>query len=604
MKTLLQVVLQLSVFLVMLKLMENKIIFDMNRMLKASGNFYSDFIKEIDREKNIESLLIIQRNFSIDPRIHEIYGIEIPKIITEPGQTVEYKKKFHSNILSVAIHDGHLDMEIMETLALTLENMRQSRIVMVMVNIDDKNASQKYTLKTCEKYKMTSVLVHFINSEKPLSGSYYMIKPYPLYHWQILKWRSVNKATYFPKHWRNLANTSIITMPDNSIYNGFVFHNDLGQWKLNGLAARLVMLFAERYNATLQFYMTIEKEYKNFIHLSELSTLTFEGLINVPMILRPGFNGSHWLQMSYPAIVGKWMLAIPCPRLMDIAEIYSIITSKVVLISILLSVLVFSMVHSIMEKLCGNKLNLINLLINDKILPGLLGQSCMVISNSWKAQKIMYMLLFLYGLNLSTSFSATLNTLITSAPQHKEIKTFDDLRSSQVKILFDSLDVKAMECPNPLELIQNNLVYTTNNTFYREHRDSLNTTYGYTLTTPMWTLIRQQQLYMDQEILCTSRDLILYNILLSAIPLERNSPFKEPLDHLIFQIHTAGLTNIWYSSMFLDLLKYEKISLDHKNHGKTYHALDVKDLYWIWMILIIDMFSTSSSHSSSLGHPY
>uniref|UniRef100_A0A2Y9D4J3 Ionotropic glutamate receptor C-terminal domain-containing protein n=1 Tax=Stomoxys calcitrans TaxID=35570 RepID=A0A2Y9D4J3_STOCA len=561
---------------------------------KQNFTCIGQLIKEIHKEAHIESLFIIEPQQSRDSRLKIIYEMGIPKLILSPGQVVQWQKLFSRNMLTVAVLQEKWQSELWRTLARSLNFIRQTRILMVMApHLETREKLNANLLKNLENYKMTNVLICFPSNAvgDSLDITYHAVKPYPWYHLQSFTWQGEANHSFYPPHWRNFHNMSIITMPDQSITNSMVFYDGPGKWKLNGLAARLVILFAEHYNASLRYYMPLEDEtLHKGMHWAELTTLTAKGLINIPMMFRPDFNGSHWLIMPYPFLVGKWLVTVPCGQRMHIKEVYTLLTTKEVTAIFLLAMLVFSLLHSVMNKVCGGTyLKPINLLLNDKIIPGLLGQAVSLTSTAWFAQKLMYLLLFLFGLNLSTSFTAHLNTMITSLPFHKEIETFEDLNRVNRKILFNTLDTKSLVDTNRLKPMENVLVYTDNNTLYRETRNSLNTSYGYAISSTLWSIYEQQQLYMGQRLFCAPPGLTLYDILPSGIPLEVNSEFKEAIEHFIFQTYTVGLQNQWYSSLFVDLVKYKQIPFSRGAPKPRNRTLNLDDFHWVWMIVLVGL---------------
>lgn len=141
-----------------------------------------------------------------------------------------------------------------------------------------------------------------------------------------------------------------------------------------------------------------------------------------------------------------------------------------------------------------------------------------------------------------------------------------------------------------LKLMGTSLHITSNYSYYLQNRNSLNTSFGYTVTSMIWHIFEQQQLFLGQELFYVSRDIYLYDILLMAIPLEKHSLFKEPLDYLVHRVHDAGLLQVWQSSFFLDMLKYKNISLDQTTrHSKNYRTLNLDDFSGIWSILLIGL---------------
>lgn len=168
------------------------------------------------------------------------------------------------------------------------------------------------------------ILIAYSSLLIPTRKYLYQLKPYPYYHLEHINLDAFSSnILLFPQHWRNLHKTPLLTMADQSIANSMIFPDtQKGQYKFNGLPARLVVLFAEKFNATLEMALPITLG--ETIHISRLHNPKGEGRLNMPMILYPGFDGKRWLHMSYPIIVGKWMVALPSAQRLKIKEVYKL----------------------------------------------------------------------------------------------------------------------------------------------------------------------------------------------------------------------------------------------------------------------------------------
>lgn len=560
---------------------------------KEDANFYKNFLKEIKNERNYDSLLIVQHVKTQDSRIQMIYSLNEPKLIISNQTNFYYRESFNNDIIAIIILQKGFVAKWWRDIIRTLDYMRQIRMLMIWVNIENTKFLQNAMLKECQDYKFTNVLMHFLNtSMAETKQEYLQLLPYPEYHFKVRKIRSEKREEYYPKHWLDMKGKILLTLPDQIVPRSLMYKDSEGKVQFTGFAGRLVKLFAQQYNATLK--MPFEPKEDQLIHYATLRNMSKQGQLDIPMTVSPIFTSQTLKHMSYPTEVSKWMIMIPCARRMSICQVYDVILSAELFLIILVFTITFSLVHTIIEKLFYNQMIWLNLLMSDKVLPGILGQSFNLKKSHLLSLRLIYILIFIMGLYMSTLFSAHLQTLITSPPFGTQISTFEQLRLTKQKILLSIWDIKNMDENDYVlkEKMKGVIEYTDNATYFGEMRKTFNTTYGYTLTSALWQIYSNIQLYYVEKVFCVSPEMNIWDIVLFGVPLGEHSPYKEPLDYLVHKMHTAGLLRVWKIKVFNELLSLKKISLRDSSRVKTYADLTEHDLFFVWMILIIGWISS------------
>ncbi|XP_037806571.1 uncharacterized protein LOC119600436 [Lucilia sericata] len=555
-------------------------------------NFYKDLLTEMGRQQSYEGLLIVQHMQPRDATLQTIYSLQKPKIIMTNPQDFYYKGEFNSDIMAVIIMEFKFRWELWQHFVNILAYMRQIRILMIFVDIYNNEKLLSEILQECEKSKTTNVIIHFLNSslaDQPCRY-YYYLWPYPKYHFQIINFTTAKE--YFPTNWRNMKGKSIITLPDQTIPRSTVYKDSKGQLQITGFAYKLVKTFIEYYNAS--YKLLYEPKLGEIIHFSTLENMTKYGILDMPMSVAPIDSSRKLLRLSYPIELTKWKIMLPCAKRMDINQVYEeLLTAKLFLIVITFA-LAFSVMHTIIEKLFYNQMFWLNLLMSDKVIPGVLGQSFTFRKSYLISLRLVYILIFVMGLFLSTLITAHLQTLITRPPLHGEINTFEELRESGKKILMDRLDMKYVDDNDYVvyEQMKGTIEYTDNTTMYYHYRGKFNTSYGYTVTSALWSIFATMQTNYAQKIFCSSEDMNIKSLIPFGMALENNSQYKEPMDYLVHKMHAGGLLYAWQLHVFSDLIKLKKITLRDSSKIKTYEDLTEHDLLLVWTILLVGLISS------------
>ncbi|XP_061395258.1 uncharacterized protein LOC133330870 [Musca vetustissima] len=536
----------------------------------------SNLLQKIHKERNFDSLLIVYDQNVETSKFQDLFESPIPKlIVTKEMPDFVYKKKFNAEILCVLIMQRSMDAKFLNLTSAILNYIRQTRILMLAENIENLEIFMRELRELCEIYKMTNVLLK-VALEK--NYQFVMLKPYPEYHWQA--W---NSGILYPQHWRNMQQKSLLTYTDQTPPRALLFRDPkTKELRLNGFIPRMVMLFAEHFNAKLEMYPEVVLGKPT--HYTIINDRLEELQLDIPMVLDTGPE-EKWLNMSYPLDVAQGIFMVPCAQPRTIREVFNILLGWNFFCSITICTVLLSLVHSLYDYAFLRHWRPTSFLLNEHILPGVLGQSFVARKTQLQGLKLVYFLLFFAGLNVSTQFSARVQTLFTHPTYHQQIENMEQLKQSPLKILLDAIEAQYI-LPH-IEGLTSSLVITQNSTYFQDNRHRFNTKYGYYSSSTLWEMYRQKQQYFTHKVFCTSDGLTVFRLLPWGFRLQFNSPYQEPLNYLIHQVHAAGLIQAWHSSTFSDMLRLKWISIRDPNPERAAKVLVVQDFYWIWLIVAI-----------------
>ncbi|XP_061401575.1 uncharacterized protein LOC133337361 [Musca vetustissima] len=570
-------------------LMDQGFAYPLENILQRNENKFcglQNVLRNIYEEQSYDSLVILHsEGGSAYFQFEEVYQMDLPKLILSKDMQFLYKDYFNSEIL-VILYGPKEEKVWMELLSITsglLQYMRQSRILILTGQYWDYFQADFFN-KIFEEYRMTNVMLMRLaaGSEKPAMKK---LRPYPEYHWE--NWQGQN---YFPPQWLNLHNKTLWTIVEQTSSRSFVYIDSEGNFRMNGYVARLVMLFAAKYNASLEMYYPLKAG--NQTHYTIINQLVGQNKLDLPMAMIPAIFEEEWRNVSDTFDINEIMLMVPLGEPLSMLEIFGALLNDDFFACYVIMALIFSALHGLIEYLWGNLKNPWDFLLNTKAWPGVLGQAFDMVSPSQRCLKILYLLNGFYGLYMATQFSANVNTYFTQPPHHRQINTYEDLLHSKKKILINTAD--AHESDDWLYPYQASLQYTDNITYLHEQRRRLNTTYCYYATTASYQLVWRQQKYSSHQLFHTPKAMTYFNMLPWGFRLQLNSPYKQALNSLIHRVHSAGLITAWHDSLFWDMLKLNEVSMRDLNPTQYRKVLTAEDLFWVWMIVVIGMACSSA----------
>ncbi|XP_037941263.1 uncharacterized protein LOC119674208 [Teleopsis dalmanni] len=550
-------------------------------------HWFKSWVRLIYTESKFENILIL-RHKPDDCFLENLQNIlEQPKWLFSTNNTFNLKQKFNSEILAFVCLQKKFDVLQLNPLTKILNHIRHSRLIFLGKDFAQSQELCDPLKNFCEKHQFTNVIILFENLMK--EQHFYRLTPYPVY--KTVRATINNTKEIFPKFWLNFHGKVLLTLPDQVEPRSFMYMSHNGQQKLSGYIAKLIQLFAKRYNATLQFLSPVK--IGKIIHPPFMKNYTQNRSLDLPINLGGVLKFDHYHEMSYPVELSSWLIMVPTTGSLITADVYRIIMENTLIIAFVFTIFIFSVLFTIIDSDLTSrtgrqiKIRLINLILNDKVVPGVLGQSYIFHTQPKLAQRFLYISIFIMGLTLNTLYTAHLKTLITSHPSLPQIMTFDDLRKMGVNILVDETEIKEVyksKASTILDKIHDLMIMTDTLTFHNRRRN-LTTSYAYTVSAPLWAVFEQQQLFFAHKIFYAPKSMVLSDMYYMCVPLQKNSVLKQSLDSYVHRINAAGLLRYWYVSTFRDMLVANKISLTDRTKVETFHSLSAWDLKWIWIFI-------------------
>ncbi|XP_004522976.1 uncharacterized protein LOC101460368 [Ceratitis capitata] len=198
----------------------------------------------------------------------------------------------------------------------------------------------------------------------------------------------------------------------------------------------------------------------------------------------------------------------------------------------------------------------------------------------------LFFYLFVLGFITSNWYTTKIASyLITSLPS-AQLHTVDDVVRAQLRIKVFDYEYKRLETM-PEQYPQRFLaqVDIVDKQFMDQHRETMNTSYGYSIQTDRWEFLNMQQQFLQKPLFRLSE--ICMGPFHHVFPMSHDSHLQIPLKFFIMHATQSGLLTYWQKSAFTDALSLRlvKIMLIHEDP----RPLSMSFLRPIWCVWVLGL---------------
>lgn len=557
---------------------------------KTNILIYKNLLQKIVAEGNFKTCVIFGRIIR-DMNLETILQKDLQKLLIkqENFQNITKCCGFHTKFLVIFYWHQEKPKEFLKHMAEILNFKRSNKLLII------KNASEKaedlrdvdILFKLSKFYKFPNVLLIF--KDFYLTSKIYRYQIYPKFNIEKIKFNNMIKL--FPNKMQNLYGTAIRTIPDQVLPRTAAIIDDQGQLQVKGYVMKFLHLLCKYLNANLEFPLNITLG-KTLFH-QDIYNLTQNDLIDIPACLLTYNlpNSSYIMSNSYE--INKWCVIVPIePPLTYQAYLdkhfnrnffcYIIFGRFIVSILLVLSTKLWSL-----KRKRPYSLRITDILINSNVLSGLCAASFRMLPNPSKSLRLLYVSLFISGLVHSILISSRLQAFLTH-PYSNRIQKLQDLSFYNLRLLIAYKDYQFMldYFKYPAEKLSKLFYITPNYEEFARIQTSLNTSYAYPISSPLWFMYDALQTYMNKPIFRLTRLCFPYTGIVAFV-LPPNSLFMDSLNCLIARVRDMGLLEYWLKTSYIDLVKMKKIYLQKdRSVIKKSSMLRIGDFYYIWVLMI------------------
>ncbi|KAH8297498.1 hypothetical protein KR044_013454 [Drosophila immigrans] len=533
-----------------------------------------NIINEVVQESS-SSIFVIRQDHCPQSWLQQLLARPPVPVVLHPLPNETTGKQFSRVLCIVCFRDIDIDIK---QLASLLQQIRRERIVFYVSSGKSNSTSQdvlRFLMRQCYSLKIWHV-IGLLSEDEELF--YYRYHAYPEFK---MEQHPIQQKPLYVEQFVNMHQQPLIILPDQKHPRTIIYTDwRKGTRVLAGSVGRFVRTLAWKLNATLQYPEQVRPGHS--LSNREMMAMAEDLHVDIPAGLVSIDTTEQLPHMSYPFELSRICLMIPIAQPIPIRDIYLVVCDVRNILIALAIVISFGWLLSLHKHLIGQLTNLVDLLLNDVALRGLLGQSYGQnvghrLYSSW-----IYIMLGFLGLNFSSIHEAALGTLLTHPPKHFQPRSFEDLQHvrTPLPLIVDVADFTNFSKVSSLSLP----MVAVNLSELNHLRDNLNMSHVYFASRLKWTLLSAQQKYFPQEVFLYSKDACISTLTLMAFQLPRNSWFEEHITRLTMDVRATGLYQHWIDMHFYDMAVAGLIPLGDPLSRQLLRigALQLDDLQWIW----------------------
>ena len=571
-----------------------------NQLMCESANenekiFYEDLLKKFYQQEAFNGILMInvENKYSLCHNVLkwlQYNGIPVTQLTG--NQTMEYHNRFSNEILTIACTPAYRRYDVLEQLAEILNDMRYTRIIIVMDGWSFAKDLERLNdfFKYCHKMKMLSVVVILKNFYKTHTYSQYNIFPEYRIEFGVYQPDKINDLSMLPDRLRDLKGYKLRTIANHDAPHSMEYYDENNKTVLVGYMGRFMKAASQMLNATLYFPVTVP--FNRILNFQDIVNYRDNSSIDIP-ISNYAIN-SKQEEWSYPIEFDKWCFLLPIVKRKETKEVFLMILHSQVMYIIFTFISIFTLVFFV--AFVGNKYcvrrhySWPEILVNDMAIRGVLGQGFVFSVHSKLSIKQIYVVLLLTGLTITTIFSSHLQSLATLSPYEPEIQNYHELLKSNIKVAIYEEDYKTLHnlTNGSLAFLYKKFRIMPKAEDFVNLRDSFDPRYAYPTTADKIYFYSGLELYHRTKLFRYSSNMCFYSMMQFAIPLGKNSYFRQRLYAVTLAIWESGLLDFWMKrKAFDDVVAAGKVIKLNISYDEDKKPLTVEDLYWIWLYYVL-----------------
>ncbi|XP_017872933.1 PREDICTED: uncharacterized protein LOC108620536, partial [Drosophila arizonae] len=371
----------------------------------------------------------------------------------------------------------------------------------------------------------------------------------------------------YVEQFANMQGSLIRTEPDQLGPRAFLYKNPTtGEYEIKGFVSNLITSFAERVNATVKLRDDIGLGQK--IHMRNIIQRVLLDQLDIAATLKSTVDFENFDYLSYPYIHSSYCFMIPVPPRMDYKEIYTLIFHPLVTGVLIVLLLIFSLLLIYSQELNWRRFSLINILLNDRCLRGLLGHAFPMPAYSSRYLKGICMLVCFASIMTTTMYESYLQAYFTHPPHEMMLRSFEDILTSRYKI--------AVERGEAIGYLLRNFSLTTTNVHHVHIiddwqelirlRETFNDSFIYPVTELRWFSLKEQQKYFSEPVFYYSQDVCMKHFMLLSLPLRRHLPYRQLFERHILAMQEFGISQFWLRNSFNEMVRLKVVLRKDYSH--------------------------------------
>ncbi|KAH8269462.1 hypothetical protein KR018_003419, partial [Drosophila ironensis] len=542
-------------------------------LVLAQNESLKNILKSLSLELSFQSVLVLESSVQANEcwQSNEL-DENFAYLNFNEKQSHYLKDRVNTQILVLVCLNSEFQNDLMNSLCENLMDMRGSPILL-MVNLET-NLSRLF--EECRSSQMLNVLALRGRNREYI----YSFRAFP--HFQVIQ-RTIHQVTrFYEPQVSNLQGFPIATIPYNLLPRSVIYKDQQGNRQMGGYLAHFHRSFAKSLNASLLVRWDLVPEDETPNH-NVTSKLMADGLVDFPLVLTT--LAPEPFYPSYVVEISSWFLMLPVEPDMPPSSLYFNLKGwryflglMVLLALLLVNAHRLESGEGYFTLRCGH-------IFGDHVLRAILAQSFVMPSTLSHSRTILYSLLMLAGLIVSTFYSANLSTLLVDPPPAYRILSYNDLRRTHGKILISQQELPTLNesIGKTLDLNLDTFEITPSTVEFLVRRNELNTSFGYPVTNTLWPLLQLKQIKLQRPLFRESKEIRFLHFMPVTMPMARNSVYRDIFNRYISHTLESGLYNLWFQRSYHELIAIGKLNYSLDTEESSYHDLVWEDLLYIWI---------------------
>lgn len=515
----------------------------------------------------------------------------VPNVILVSNDEVD-PKNFHVDVLvskptlSLVFTTGPNDT-VMSVAAESMKNVRIFKTIFILITSMELHAYEEHT--EGDYVNMVNETYAWIWREQFLStillterDNIYILEPYP-------ELKIINKTEnwivkdFFVDYYNDLKGYVLNTVIRYDLPRVFDRHYENEELKISGTSGKLFTTFLKSINATLGDSDVASSPFEPAL-MGDVIELILNRTIELSPHSQTALFAIDHVGTSYPIGINDWCIMVPfynrSPEHLYLLHSFQKNTWLLLLFAIVYISIALWLCDPQRPKQYSSALL--------QTFCSMLSISSTKIFNKLNLRmSLLSFSLFLLGIVISNWYTSKIASYLTTSLPSTQIYTVDDVVRANLRIKvfdYEYERLESMSAQYPQRFLQQ--IDIVDKQFMDQHRDTMNTSYGYSIQTDRWKFLNMQQQFLKKPLFRLSD--ICMGPFHHVFPMYADSHLQVPLKYFIMHASQSGLLAYWQKSAFAEAvrLKLVKIILIHED-PRPVSMRFLRPIWYAWWLGLI-----------------
>ncbi|XP_034484393.1 uncharacterized protein LOC117789471 [Drosophila innubila] len=478
-------------------------------------------------------------------------GNAIPWLLWRSEISLKLSSFINSELLVIACLPGVYRQDLLRIVSSSLQYMRQTKLLIELANNQDLGLVNRVLL-FCLKNHMLNVALIFGDFGK--TQTLFRYDAYPNYQLKSQKFGQELLSLY-PEQGLDLKGFQLRTQPDLSEPNTILSHDNQGNPRLFGYVWNMLVEYSRKHNANLRL-TSVPQLSRPLSHIQVLD-LARDKVVDIAASVQPITLRyvERYHEYAYPVHMGSWCTMVPKEKLIGVRDSFTWLMPAITIFYLVILWIIYELLKTRWQR-HGRLLGI-----------------------GWLILAVL----------LTSNAQGRLISLFTAPPSKSQVDSFDALFKSKVRIFglrseYSGYDFDMRTRYSAAFLLSDSISDLIS------MRNSLNTSYAYTVTYTKWLLYAEQQAHSTRPLFYFSKDLCYYQTMPFALVIPENSPHRATLDRFMLQLGQSGLYAHWTTMSFNYMVQAGRLTMRNLSVPHEIRSLRTQDLHDVLYAYAVGVF--------------